>query len=147
MMELWCRYCMQVWIGTAQVQPGPDGMPSCSCPLKTATCPWHAVHPDKRRAPLWTGRELLCMRAHLQGHHQVPSKVVDGALRQPHVLAQQRHEVATHAVLEDEPQVVGRLVPARAARSQACLHCPALSLHAKPVPHSMQSFFRTTRRT
>lgn len=47
----------------------------------------------------------------LQRNDQVAAKVVDAAFRQPHVLAQQADEVAAHAVLQDEPQVVGGLVP------------------------------------
>jgi hypothetical protein len=37
---------------------------------------------------------------------------VYAAFWQPHILAQQGHQVPTHTVLQDEPQVVGGLVPA-----------------------------------
>jgi hypothetical protein len=47
----------------------------------------------------------------LQRHHHVARKVVDRRLGQPHVGAQQAHQVAADAVLQDQPQVVGGLVP------------------------------------
>lgn len=48
----------------------------------------------------------------LQGHQEVPADVVDGGLGQPHVLPQQREQVAPHAILQNEPQVVAGLIPA-----------------------------------
>jgi hypothetical protein len=55
----------------------------------------------------------------LQRGEQVAAKVVDGRFREALVGGEQRLEVAADAVLEDEPQVVVRLVPAvrKAARS------------------------------
>ncbi len=42
----------------------------------------------------------------LQRGHQAARKVVDRRLRQPPVLLQQRMQVATDAVLQDQPQVL-----------------------------------------
>ena len=57
--------------------------------------------------------------------HQVPCQVVDRGLRKAHVLAQQRHEVSPHAVLQDEPQVVAGLVPAATRNARVTLrHFP-----------------------
>ena len=48
----------------------------------------------------------------LHRHYEIACKVVHGRLWQPHILPEQRHEVAADAILQDEPQVVGGLIPA-----------------------------------
>ena len=69
--------------------------------------------PPGKMAAFWsagsTGRQA---RARLQRDGQVAAKVVGAGLRQPDVLLQERPQVAADAVFQDEPQVVGRLVPA-----------------------------------
>lgn len=59
----------------------------------------------------------------LQGHEQIASYVMNGGLWESHILPQQRQKISPDTVLQDQPQVVAGLIPARQISSFAQAFC------------------------
>ena len=91
------------------------------------------VQQDVRRLEVAV-RHACCMQV-LQCRRQAACKAVDGTFRQLAVLFQQQHQVAPHAVFQDEPQVVPCLIPMQEGvqHIQCTVFCTRIRLEQESI--------------